>query len=115
MKFLLPPCKRTIIPPPNGWKPRTYYTVEVAWTEHNVIHKAVFYTGFLNGPNGEPGGYNQIWNPTYDRPVHYNNLRQNHSYEFGLERVHYLKAVCELPSLERDDEAGAESEFLAKE
>lgn len=46
------------IAPAGGWKPQTYYVCEVAFSADNVIHKAIFYTGFLNGRNGEPEGYN---------------------------------------------------------
>lgn len=50
--------KKTIIPPEHGWKERQYYVVEVAFNEHNPIHKALFYSGFLNGGTNEafPGG-----------------------------------------------------------
>lgn len=51
--------KRTIYKPKNGWKERTYYIVDVAFSANNVIHRAIFYTGFLNGEkDGEPGAYN---------------------------------------------------------
>lgn len=44
--------------PKGGWKESTYYICNVAFSSHNVIHRAMFYTGFLNGNNGTPGGYN---------------------------------------------------------
>lgn len=65
MSFDLPEGKE-IIPPENGWKAETYYVVDVAWNSANPIHRAIFYTGFLNGKKSRPGGYNQIFNPTYE-------------------------------------------------
>jgi hypothetical protein len=78
----------------------------VAWSPHNVLHKAIFYTGFLNGPNGEPGGYNQIWNPTYDRVI---LPRDVSLHEYRLDRAHYVRALYELPGLDSDDVTDPES------
>ena len=58
------PVVESIIPPLNGWEERTFYLVEIAWTKHNPIHKALFYTGFLHGD--EPGNYAGTFNPTYE-------------------------------------------------
>jgi hypothetical protein len=44
--------------PLNGWKERTWYLVEVAFHPDNCIHRAMFFTGFLNGKDNGPGGYN---------------------------------------------------------
>lgn len=60
--------KRKIIKPLFGWKPNTWYLVDVAYNEHNVIHRDLFFTGFLNGKSSgflpwkrkTPGGYNSI-------------------------------------------------------
>lgn len=49
----------TIIPPIGGWKPRTWYVVEVAFNAWNPVFGAIFFTGFLDG-RGQPGGYNEI-------------------------------------------------------
>jgi hypothetical protein len=80
--------KREIIPPPDGWKERTYYVVDVAFGQHNPVHRAIFYTGFLNGPNGMPGGYESIWNPTYEGE------------SMSWRRAYYLKAVSEIPDMD---------------
>lgn len=48
---------RTIHTPKGGWKKQTYYVAEVAFSRHNVVHRALFYSGFLNGKGGLPGGY----------------------------------------------------------
>jgi hypothetical protein len=44
----------------NGFefKPRTYYNVEIAMNMNNPIFQDIFYTGFLNGEDKTPGGYN---------------------------------------------------------
>ena len=49
---------RTIIPLAEGWLEKSYYVVDIAVKQGSVIHKAIFYTGFLH--NGEPWGYNSI-------------------------------------------------------
>jgi len=48
----------------NGFefKERTYYVVEVSLFHGNPIFQDIFYTGFLNGGNGYPGGYNKFFN-----------------------------------------------------
>ena len=51
--------ERTIITLEGGWEEREYYLVDVAFSEFNVIHRTIFYTGFLN--NRVPAGYNQFW------------------------------------------------------
>ncbi len=48
--------ERTIIPPEEGWKENSYYVVDIARSINNVIHRAIFYTGFIY--NKEPWGYN---------------------------------------------------------
>lgn len=84
----LPPRERTIIAPEGGWEPRTYYVAEVASRPTNPIHRAIFYSGFLN--NGEPAGYNAIYNATYElediKPI---------------QRAHYLKVVCKIPEMSK--------------
>lgn len=65
----MPPDERTIIPPPGGWEERSFYEVNIAYGANNPVHKAIFYSGFLNGKSGErthPGGYNKIFSPTGD-------------------------------------------------
>ena len=62
-KFELPP-NREIIPPEGGWEEQTTYLVEVSFRSANPIHRALFFSGFLI--KGKPGGYNRIFNPTYE-------------------------------------------------
>lgn len=54
--------ERTIIPPEEGWEENELYEVEVAYSSNNVIHRAIFFTGFLH--NGNPSSYNSIFQPT---------------------------------------------------
>lgn len=79
----LGPNERTILPPEGGWRECTFYVVDVALSPANCVHRAIFYTGFLNGLGGGPGGYNALMNPTYDTMLDDNPYRT----------VHYLKAV----------------------
>jgi hypothetical protein len=51
---------------------------------------AVFYSGFLNDSDGGPGGYSQIWNPSYDRE----DWRQ----------VYYMEVVEEFLPASMNDE-----------
>ncbi len=78
--------EKTILPPEGGWKERTYYVVDVAYQPTNIIHKSIFYTGFLNGQKSTPGGYNQIWNPTSDEKTTYLD-------------AYYLKFISEIPDM----------------
>lgn len=58
--------KGTRIPLKGKWKEQTYYVVEVAYSSTNPIHRSIFYSGFLNGKGGKPGGYNCVLSPTVD-------------------------------------------------
>ena len=82
----LPPRERTIIAPEGGWEPRTYYVVEVASRPTNPIHRAIFYSGFLN--KGEPAGYNAIWNATYEVGDQY-----------PISKCHYLKVIAQIEGI----------------
>lgn len=75
------PENRGVFPPEGGWKPQTYYAVDVAFCSANVVHRAIFYSGHLC--RGEPGSGNQVWNPTYDDVE-----------ELGT--TYYLRVIAEL-------------------
>jgi hypothetical protein len=53
-------------PPPDGWQAQTYYVVVVQFGYTNITHRAILYTGFLNGRDKTPGGYSCLFNPSYD-------------------------------------------------
>lgn len=82
--------KPGIYPPPEGWKERCYYLVNVSYNRSNPVHRAIFYTGFLNedgvrgGPKGSPGGYSNLWG-NYDHPI-----------SFSEKKVYYLSVVRQL-------------------
>ena len=59
-QYDMPPTTRTIIPPADGWRPQTYYIVEASFSTTNPIHDYVFFSGFLNGKEDTPGGYNHF-------------------------------------------------------
>jgi hypothetical protein len=44
--------------PDNGWEERTWYLVEVAFSNNNPVHRSLFFTGFLT--DGKPCGYNEF-------------------------------------------------------
>jgi hypothetical protein len=48
-----------VIEPEQGWKPSTYYVVEVAMNRNNPIFTDIFYSGFLQ--SGKPNGYNKLF------------------------------------------------------
>ncbi len=60
MKFM-PPKKRTIIIPIDGWIEQAYYLVEASFNVANPVHRYIFFTGFLNGRKDTPGGYNEFF------------------------------------------------------
>lgn len=91
--------KNEIYPPRGGWKERTWYLIEVAYNNCNPIHLALFYTGFLNGPNGTPGGYSG---------VHALNYADDDEVT-PINKIRYAKALKKLVS---EDEA--EKKFRSK-
>lgn len=76
----------TVIPPKEGWNPRTYYIVEVAFSSSNVIHKTLFYSGFLT--DSKPCGYNTLFSPNYEE-------------NYSIKDVYYLKAIETLDLQEK--------------
>jgi hypothetical protein len=55
---------RTLIGPPHGWKPQTYYIGDCSVGVGNPTWRCIVFSGFLNGPNGDPGSYSCIWSAT---------------------------------------------------
>lgn len=56
--------------PVEGWAKRSYYIVEVSFSEVNPIHRAIFYSGFLHrdpyqGKDVPSDGV--LFNPSYER------------------------------------------------
>ena len=85
--------KQYIYPLKKGWKERTWYLVEVAFSEHNPVFGALFYSGFLNGgefdyktegyKTQEPGGYNHFAGASLDGHETIND-------------IYYMKVIKEL-------------------
>ena len=71
------------IPPKGGWEPQSHYVVEVSAFDGNPIFKTILYTGFLNGPNNEPGGYSGLFISTAES---HDNLR----------KFKYIKAIRKI-------------------
>lgn len=57
---------KSLVIPVGGWKEQTVYLVDVSYNASNPIHRCLFYTGFLNGPDGGPGGYARLLPPVGD-------------------------------------------------
>lgn len=74
---------KTILKPTQGWDAHAWYIVEVAYEPNNVIHKALFYSGYLDG-EGRPGGYNCLINPSYDCNP-------------SIGKVYYLAVINKIP------------------
>jgi len=72
--------KKYIIPPDIGWQPNTYYLVDVSYNSGNPVHQAIFFTGFLNGNDGDPGGYNRLFSGNYDEDT-------------TISDVYYMRAI----------------------
>ncbi len=77
------PKVRQIIHPVEGWKEKTYYKVEISVGRTTPIFPALFYSEFLNGQKGGPGGYSAFVHP---------NLNSN----YKLEDLYYCKVICEV-------------------
>ena len=60
--------------PIGGWKEQTYYWIKVQLFESNPPFPAIFYSGFLNGKDGQPGGYACKLSETDDYAVEFQNL-----------------------------------------
>lgn len=73
-----------IVPPQDGWEQDTIYLVEVAFDEHNLVHQALLWVGFLTTDKSEPGGYSCIFNNTYNMIIRYSS------------NLHYLKVISKL-------------------
>lgn len=54
------------IPPPEGLKPLTYYTVEVSFRPGNPIHTAILGVGFLDNKNNLPYEDTHLFNIAYE-------------------------------------------------
>ncbi len=72
-----------VIPPTDGWKPQTWYLVDVKFFPTNLRHRQLFYSGFLIGDDCTPGGYNCFAD------------LENQS---RIQDVHYLKVIREVCS-----------------
>ncbi len=81
--------KSTIVAPEGGWKPRTYYVIDVCYHAGNPIHRAIMYSSFLE--EGNLTRRAEIFNGTYE----------------GLNRVtdaYYVKGISEITGMENEDE-----------
>lgn len=71
-----------MVPPEDGWKPQTWYLVEVSYRPSNPMHKALFFTGFLD-EDGLPAGYSGVTPMNYAPTEPADNWRS----------IHYLRAL----------------------
>lgn len=78
--MFLPPNERTIVPPVDGWEDKTYYVVAVSMSRTNLVHKSIFYSGFLSDKNN-PANYNAVWGDESNIPIN---------------KVHYLKVIRKI-------------------
>lgn len=79
--------ERKIIPPTDGWKPQTWYLVDVKFFPTNPRHRQLFYSGFLIREKESlyPGGYNGFAHVEDDPQI---------------QDVHYLRVIREVCSRE---------------
>jgi hypothetical protein len=83
----LPPKARTIQLPAD-LKPQCWYQVLVSFHVANPAHKALLYTGFLNGIQGGPGGYHMLVSSHWD-----------YDDNFKIGQLHYLEVLQDLGKL----------------
>lgn len=74
----------SISAPPNGFKPYYCYLVDVSYSPHNPVHRAILYTEHID----EKGALTSL-------PIIYNPNYEGH---IDFSRVHYLKVIEELCS-----------------
>ena len=55
---------RLVLPPKQGWKANTLYLVQVAIHQHNPIHEAIFFSGWLDDRQ-QPYSLSKLWHPYY--------------------------------------------------
>lgn len=77
--------KKGIFTPVGGWKPSTYYVVEVKYRSNNFLHRKIFYSGFIS-KNGDPAGYNQFFEGNDDGAT----------YNTEIQKVYYARALYEI-------------------
>lgn len=56
--------QRDVEVPKGGWKEHTFYVVDVSFSIDNIIHRDLFFTGFLDHEK-KPAGYNKFFNAEY--------------------------------------------------
>lgn len=84
----MPPQNRTLITPPEGWEPESWYQVEVSFNRNNPVHRALLFTGFLR--NGQPGNYHYLTSSGWGELS-------------KLDEVHYLSPLKHLGRLTKAD------------
>lgn len=87
----------TVIAPEGGWKPSTYYLVEVSFRSTNPIHHAIFYTGFLD-QEGQPENYSCLFNPTWEPEVRTAPNTTDYPRHCWYDEVYFLAPVREIVS-----------------
>lgn len=92
--------KNTMIPPEGGWKPHTYYHVEISSGPSNPIHGGLFYSGFLD-ERGNPCGYNELLHPWDEHP--------------SYKEIYYIKALKPLFTTKEMDITPNRHRCLSKE
>lgn len=68
------PRNKIVIPPDEGIEGDTYYVAHVALSENNVVHKAIFFSGFWC----DGRGYASVWNHSYDIQIPYRDISYLH-------------------------------------
>ncbi|MBU0564916.1 MAG: hypothetical protein KJ890_15610 [Gammaproteobacteria bacterium] len=84
----MPPQNRTLITPPEGWEPESWYQVEVSFNRNNPVHRALLFTGFLH--DGQPGNYHYLTSSGWEELS-------------KLDELHYLSPLKQLGRLTKAD------------
>lgn len=84
----MPPQNRTLITPPEGWEPESWYQVEVSFNRNNPVHRALLFTGFLH--DGHPGNYHYLTSSGWEEIS-------------KLDELHYLSPLKHLGRLTKAD------------
>jgi hypothetical protein len=86
--LFMPPKKKELLMPIDGWQENAYYIADVSMNRSNPIFRALMFTGFLH--DGVPAGYSHVLGPSHDKIL--------------IRDLHYLKPRTLIAYIGKDHE-----------
>lgn len=81
-----------VIPPEGGWEDHTWYIVDVKYASNNPVHRALFFTGFVDKKTNQPGAYSGVI------PIEY--VTDEKTELSGMKYVRFFKKLLNVNTLE---------------